>query len=189
MSNTNTLLVGLDDFKNKVDLHTDCDIDRLTPHIKEAQDIHISNKIGWELLIAILENPTDARFTELLCGSVFEYCGKTYKHYGLKCVLVYYSYGIYKYLNNYVDQSYGTVYKQVADSVPVDNDILTKIRNQNFNLANEYWENVKLYLCANKEDFTEFDTCNCHEAPIERGQSRLRKAKTFKKYGNDNNYY
>ena len=155
---------------------------------------YLANKIGWGLLDEVIENLSEEKYKNLLCGSTFEYCGKKQKHFGLKRVLVYYAYGLYKYSGNYIDTAHGTVYKSVSDSVPVDDKILTKLRNEYFNLANEYWRNVEKYLCANKETFTEFDTCNCEcecggcEEKTRLGKSRLRKIKTFKKYGNSNNY-
>jgi len=192
MCNLEELFIGISDFDCIADVANSCDIDRLCPHIREAQETHLANKIGWGLMDAISANLTDLAYQDLLCGSSFEYCGKKYKHFGLKRVLVYYSYGIYKYLGNYTDVNYGTVYKSVQDSVPVDDKILTKIRDQNFNLANEYWQNVERYLCANKDTFPDFDTCDCKcecstcGTKTTQGQSRLRKTKTFRKYGNDN---
>lgn len=194
MCDKDSLIIGFDDFNCIADVATHCDIDKLCHHITEAQEVHLSKKIGWELMEDIIANLSADNYKDLLCGSSFEYCGKKEKHFGLKRVLVYYSYALYKYSGNYIDTAYGTVYKSVEDSVPVDDNILTKIRNEYFNLANEYWKNVEKYLCLNKDIFTSFDDCNCScncgkcNDKTELGQSRLRKIKTFKKYGNSNNY-
>ena len=190
MCNKDNLLIEIYDFECISDVVNNCTIDRLCSHITEAQDIHLSNKVGWSLLQKVIDNPTSDDYKDLMNGSTFEYCGQTQKNFGLKRVLVHYSYGIYKYLNNYVDTSYGTVYKNVADSVPVDSKILKTIRDEHFNLANEYWKGVEMYLCANKEIFKEFNCKNecegCkdgNDKSVSVG-SRIRKARTFKKYGN-----
>lgn len=187
------LIVDIQDFERIADVVNNCTIDRLSPHILEAQELHLSNKIGWGLLDEIIEFPCNECFGDLMCGSTFEYCGKIQKHFGLKRVLIHYAYGLYKYSNNYVDTTYGTVYKQVADSVPVDEKVLKRLRDEHFNLANEYWKGVEMYLCANKEKFTEFDDCNCEcecndcDDKTATGQGRLRRVRTFKKYGNNMN--
>lgn len=183
------------DFDCITDVAPNCGIDRLCVHIREAQNVHLINKICYELIEDLIANPSN--HTDLLDGSVFTYNGVKHKHFGIKRILVHYAYGLYKYSNNYVDQPYGTVYKQVADSVPVDDKILTRIRNEHFNLANEYWKMTELYLKANEDTYDmckekcnndcggECGICSCSDSnnvSNSYGKSRIRKSRTFKKY-------
>jgi hypothetical protein len=179
------LLIDITDFRLVTDLDKSCKIERLEPFIMEAQDLHLSDKLGWSLLSKILEDVDNSKYNDLLNGSYFELNGKKYRHFGLKRVLVHYSYGIYKYLNNYVDMPYGTVYKEVQDSVPVQENTIKKLRDQHFNLASKYWQDVALYLCANKNTFIEFNCtkdCGCKTSKSNKVNSRLTKVTTFKKW-------
>lgn len=193
MCNLDDLIVDLMDFDCIAGVSSHCTIDVLCKHIREAQDINLSNKIGWGLLDEVINNLENPDYNDLLCGSTFEYCGRKEKHFGLKRVLVHYAYALYKYNGNYKDTSTGTVYKHTADSAPVGEDILKRIRNEHFNLAKEYWLMTEKYLCANKDIFTEFDDCNCKcdcndcENKTTKVNSRLKKARTFSKYGNNSN--
>lgn len=192
--NLDDLLIDNTDFNCITDVAFSCDIDRMCPFIREAQETLLVKHIGWGLLDEVLKNK--ANYQELLCGSVFEYCGKKQKHFGLKRVLVFYAYGLYKMRSSMTDTQYGTVQKLVADSVPLNYKDLNQLKIENFRLAKEYWQQVEKYLCANKEDnlYKEFDTCNCTcecgncNNKTGTGKARKRQVKTFKKYGNNNNY-
>jgi hypothetical protein len=186
------LIDSITDFECIADVAIHCDIDKLCPFIREAQETLLANKIGWGLLQDVIDNKDEESYQGLLCGSVFDYCNKKQKHFGLKRVLAHYAYGLYKYGGSYVDSSYGTVYKVVEDSTPVDEKILSRLKTQHFNLAEEYWKYVEKYLCAKKTTFTEFDDCNCacecgncNDLGI--GNARKLKVRTFKKYNSINN--
>lgn len=189
------LLVDITDFDCITGVSEHCTIDTLCKHIREAQDLYLSNKIGWELLeLLINEDCGDTEYNELLCGSTFEYCGKLEKHFGLKRVLVHYAYALKVRNGNYHDTSTGTVYKSVADSVPVDENILERLKLEHFKLASQYWKMTEKYLCANKEFFKMFDDCNCKcdcsdcDNKTTVNNSRVRKSRTFRKYGKNKEY-
>ncbi len=194
MCNLDELLIDITDFDCIKDIADHCTIDSLCQYIREAQDIHLSNKIGWGLLDLLINAvEVDTTYNDLLCGSVFQYCNKTEKHFGLKRVLVHYAYAIKVRNSNYHDTSTGTVYKQTRDSVPVDEDILERLKIEHYNLANEYWKMTEKYLCANAELFPDFNDCNCKcecddcDNKTTLGNSRFRKSTTFRKYGNNSN--
>lgn len=189
-----TLLIDKTDFECIVDVAFVCDIDKMCKFIREAQETLLVKHIGWGLLDDILKD--SSIYTDLLCGTTFEYCGKKYKHFGLKRVLVFYAYGLYKFRSSMIDTPHGTVQKIVEDSVPLNFKDLNQLKIENFNLAEEYWQQVNYFLCANKEEekYKNFDFTNCecgcgnNVNSKQLGGSRIRKVYTFKKYGNNNNY-
>jgi len=194
MCDLDLLLIDITDFDCITGVSEHCTIENLCKHIREAQDLYLSNKIGWELLELLVNDSENEAYTELLCGSTFEYCGKLEKHFGLKRVLVHYAYALKVRNGNYHDTSTGTVYKSVSDSVPVDENILERLKLEHFKLASQYWKMTEKYLCANIDTFTMYDYCNCecectdcnNKTTI--NNSRIRISRTFRRYGNDKNY-
>ena len=60
MCNLDELLIDITDFECIKNVADHCTIDSLCQYIREAQDIHLSNKIGWGLLDLLINSDCDS---------------------------------------------------------------------------------------------------------------------------------
>ncbi len=193
--NKDDLLLEQSDFDCVADISCNCDINTMCKFVREAQETLLHKHIGWALLDELLQNPD--KHKDLLCGSTFCHCNKTEKHFGLKRVLVFYSYGLYALRGSVQSQAHGMVQKLVQDSVPLNIKDLNQIKKENFQLAQEYWTGVEKYLCANRDKYAYYGVydcgcggkCGCDGSSAGNGHddsnigtARIRKVTTFRKY-------
>lgn len=159
---TQVLLVNRNDFECVTQLSTHCDWDVMDFYITERQNMDLCGLIGQPLLIDVIENRGDEKYDNLLNGCKYEGCdGLTYNHFGLKRVLVHFSYAAYVYRKGFVDTPFAVVQKMHKDSIPVPTNELRSLHNEHRKIANEYWQMTKNFLCNNTKIYPLFDNCDC----------------------------
>lgn len=159
-------IINLDktDFENVRQIATSCDFDDLQIYIEERQ-LDMIDLLGSPFYLDVVNNQDTPEYSDLMNGNIFTYhCGGTEytkQHFGLKRVLLHYTYGAYMYRRSIVDTPFGAVRKMAQDSVPVDLSVLESMDKENRRMAYKYWEMTKDYICANKETFTLFNFYLC----------------------------
>lgn len=158
-----TLLITRSDFDGIVNLsdHHALGDDLLNQYIKERQFLDLTGLLGSNFLEDILDNLAESSYAPILDGATWEYSGKKYRHYGLRRVLVHYSFAAYVYRGGMVDTPYSFVQKRSQNSLPVPITDLRALHNEHRRIAHEYWVKTHLYLCHHKDDFAEFEDCDC----------------------------
>lgn len=149
------------DFQNVRQIATSCDFDDLQIYIEERQ-LDMIGLLGGPFYLDVVTNQDDPTYSDLMNGSNFTYeCGgKTYtkQHFGLKRVLLHYVYGAYIFRRSIVDTPFGAVRKQAQNSIPVDLDTLESLDKENRRMAYQYWEMTRDYICAARDEDTDFLT-------------------------------
>ena len=84
---------------------------------------------------------------------------QTKRHLGIKRVWIYYAYAKYLIINAHSDTPNGLVNKQNEWSMPVPLRELNDLSNKYKNMGRETLQNLREYLCINKEIFPKFDAC------------------------------
>lgn len=146
-----------------------CDLSKLCLATEEAKQFDLIPLFCYAIVHEILENwnlqDTDADFQKyknLICGGTFEDCnGKLLLNPGFKKVWVYYAYARYILINGFNDTANGMVQKQSDWSVPTPLKELNDFSNKYRSMGKQAFEVVIGYLCQNKENFPNFDDCNC----------------------------
>ena len=110
---------------------------------------------------ATIPNPDFEKYQALICGGSYTHDGKTYLNMGLKSVWVYYSYARYLLINQFNDTANGTVTKQNEFSIPTPLKEITDFSNKYRAMGKDAFESVQGYLCRNRDQFTNFNSCNC----------------------------
>lgn len=163
--NTEPLFIELKDFDCIAQVARHCDWNQLCSYIREQQNLSLLPKIGqclFSKLAAFLtdENKEDNYtpeeiniFDNLFCGGTYFSCsGEEKRHFGLKRMLVHYSYGAYIYKHSFVDTPFGVVQKLNDDSLPAPMQELRNLNKDHRNNAEFYWEMTSEYICSIKEN-------------------------------------
>lgn len=130
----------------------------LKPFILEAQEFDVRPFLGDEFWIDLVNDfdasPSLATYSDLFNGSTYVYSGVTYKHEGIKAMLIYYTYS--RYLNNAQTSvtPFGVVQKLNDDSQQVPERTLTRLVSQAVSGAKVYEERVKDYIIRNASQYT-----------------------------------
>jgi len=99
---------------------------------------------------------------KLIFGGEYATCnGKTRKQGGVKKVITYYSYARYVMTNVFNDTATGLVQKTNEFSIPIDPKALKDLSNEYRNFGFITFNETINFLCANKDSFTDFDSCEC----------------------------
>lgn len=125
----------------------------LNQHINLAQFVDVQKLMGVDFYNDLIRNSTDANYISLLDGGDYTYQGITYTNEGLKSVIVHYTYGRYLLLGSQTDTPFGYVEKLTNDSQPVDITQKKTTSKMYQTTAFNYWENVKLFLDRNADDY------------------------------------
>lgn len=137
---------------------------KLNEMIIDAQMMDLQPLLGELFFNKLVTNPSN--YSELMDGGVYEYNGESYHNYGLKKVLVYFSYARYVMFGSAIDTPFQQVFKQNENSQPVDNATKKTTYNMNRDSAYQVWENVKNYLTRMQHpDFKH----NCQTSAPSRG--------------------
>ena len=191
-----TPMISRLDFENVVQISKHCDYEVLQEYILERQNLDMLGLLGNCFYVNVIDNLTNADYSDLLDGSKFQVeCNgetKTLVHFGLKRVLIHYSYAAYVFRKGFVDTPFSVVIKQSEDSVPVSQTDLKTLHNEHRTIAFNYWKMTLEYLCANKDTFTEFDEdlcegCESCKNDCECGKSSCLKCKGGKPNSTRNN--
>lgn len=136
---------------------------KLDEMILDAQMLDIQPLLGEKLYNKVVAAPVD--YSALMDGGVYEVNGTTYTNYGLKMVLVYFTYARYIMFGSAIDTPFSVVEKLNNDSRPVDASGKKTIYVLNRDAAFQVWENVKNYLIRTKDP----DFNNCRTSAPSRG--------------------
>lgn len=145
-----------------------CDLQKLCIATEESEIFDIIPLFCFEFVQDVLDNwnlePTDPNFEKyrnLICGGSYTANGKLQQNLGFKKVWIYYTYARYMLINQINDTANGAVRKQNDWSVPTPLKEVNDISNKYRNMGKAAYESLMNYLCANKEIFPKFDSCNC----------------------------
>ncbi|MDV4026818.1 hypothetical protein CMT52_21085 [Elizabethkingia anophelis] len=141
-----------------------CDLKKLCIGTEEAKIFDIIPLFCFEFVQDVLDNWNSdvEKYKNLICGGTYTDCnGKLQQNLGFNKVWVYYSYARYILVNQFNDTANGTVQKQNDFSIPTPLKEVNDISNKYRNMGKLAYESVLGYLCANKDLFPKFDTCNC----------------------------
>ena len=152
----------------------------LNQQILDAQRIDLVNLMGAEFYNDLIRNSTDANYVTLLDGGDYTYNNTPYTNYGLKAVLVHYTYSRYVLFGDQTDTPFSFVTKTNENSTPVSTEAKKTTSKNNEQVAFNYWENVQLFLERNKDDYPLYKSCLIPQT---------RSFKFSKIGGNDNRVY
>lgn len=98
----------------------------------------------------------------LIYGGEYTGCnGKTRKHYGVKDILIYYSYARYVILNGFNDTATGVVKKTNEFSIPTPLGELKDYADKYRNMGRISFNRTVGFMCANTDIFTWTDCKGC----------------------------
>ena len=149
------LLIDREDFAtyNRAISQSEYNKGNLNQYILDAQFVDLKGLLGSEFYEDIIRNSTSEMYNDLIDGSVYEYKGKTYTNYGLKSVLVYYSYARYVLNSANVDTPFGMVQKNNVNSTATSYQEKKSIFKMNQQIGYEYFKTVFDFLERNSKDF------------------------------------
>lgn len=134
-------------------------------YAREVQRTDMRSLLGNCFFGEVLKNRNDAKYQELLDGSTYTVDGEELTHFGLRAVMVHYTFAAYMYRGGIVDTPYSAVQKMSEDSIPVPIQELRNFKDEHRHIGYQYWKQIEHFLCAkHKEDSTYwgcFDDCNC----------------------------
>ena len=150
-----TALITLEDIIRYKQISTKPNLKKLNEIILDAQLIDLQPLIGERLYNRIVANPSD--YTELLDGGAYDYNSEAYTNYGLKMVLVYFTYARYMMFGGFTDTPSGTVVMRKDNSDPIDTTSKRNIYQLNRESAIQLWANVSSYLTRTRQPL--FNNC------------------------------
>lgn len=161
--NNENILILQSDFDCIIDIANICSYEHLCPYIRECQSLELPKLLCDNLFIELLNDSENAIYTDLLCGSTFTDCsGKTKLHFGVKRMLMYLAYSKYILRGGYIDSGYGIVEKMGENFMTTPIAEKEKLSKHYRSIAFDYYENIKSYLCVNKDTFNlDCFECEC----------------------------
>lgn len=171
------VIICKDDFECVGQVAKSCDWDQLCIYIREQQNLSLLPKIGQCLFDKILkycqgwflktescqEDEYDI-LKHLFLGGRYTACDGTSRiHFGLKRVLVHWTYGAYIYRHGLIDTPFGVVQKVNQDSIAAPLKDLEKINIEQRNNAEYYWRLTRDFLCSVKDcpELADCNICDC----------------------------
>jgi hypothetical protein len=124
---------------------------KLNTYIQEAQEFDVMKFLGDEFYIALendfIAQPSLPTYSDLFNGSEYIYAGVTYRHRGIKAMLIYYAYARYLANTQSNQTAFGNVAKTNPDSTPVSDKTIQRQVEQALAGAYKYQSDVNDYLC------------------------------------------
>lgn len=145
-----------------------CNLEKLDIAINEAILFDLKPLLcGLFYDVDINWNETEGDWFNLIEPKEFTGCNdKPKSHQGLKNVLIRYAYARYVILNNIDDTPNGGVTKTNEWSIPKPYNDLKQISERYRNMGYQLWKEVEMYICLNKEVYTDADfdcsSCGCN---------------------------
>ena len=135
---------------------------KLLPYVVDAQQLDLKELIGSAFYLALYKDVTDSPalqiYSDLWNGSEWICNNITYRHEGLKTVLVHFSYARYIMNSGQEETAFGVQIKKEENSEPIsEKTLLRKIDNAN-SAAFAYFKDVELYL---NDNYTDYPLWNC----------------------------
>lgn len=134
--------------------------DRVVPAIIKAQRSYIRSVLGKALYKDLIDNQTETKYSDLLNGAEYtDSSGNSVDFYGLKPVIILYSYGLFIKSDDVRVTRAGIKKKVKAESENVSEEKIESERQRAFNEATKYMREVLDYINTNKSDFPLFNQC------------------------------
>lgn len=151
-------LIRIEDIQAIKPISGNLDINKkLNPYIREAQEFDITKFLGDEFYIALEEDfaaqPSLATYADLFNGCEYQYDGRTYRHRGIKAMLIEFAYARYKSNAQVNDTAFGTVVKTTPDSQPASEKSIARQVDNALSAAYKYQSDVYDYLCRKSSDY------------------------------------
>ncbi len=159
-----TTLLTVDDFTPYRAISANINvIKKLLPYVGEAQQFDLKELMGSAFYLSFINDyassPSFANYTDLWNGSEWIVDNKTYRHEGLKVVLIYLSYARYVMNSNIEETAHGTVIKKEEYSTPVSEKTILRKADSAKSGAIVYFDDVKKYLDDNYTLYPLWDKC------------------------------
>lgn len=137
---------------------------KLDPYILEAQQFDLKPMLGNALYLDLCNDfaayPSLSVYSDLFNGSEWTESGFTYRHEGLKSVLVYFSYARYVIESPLSETANGVVIKTEQYSQSAEDKALIRRRDTAYSGAQAYWVDVKKFLNDNYLDYPLWENCD-----------------------------
>lgn len=143
------LLIQTDDLKRFSSLSGNLDDDKLIQFIKIAQDIHLQNYLGTDLLNALLDGVENTNLTANETALINNYVKDMLIHWALVEALGHVAYTI---SNN------GVFKRTNENSETVSKDELDSLIERHRKIAQSYTRRFVDYMCYNDNLFPEYDS-------------------------------
>lgn len=163
-----SIVITQDDFNVIGQVAKHCNLDKLNIAINESIKFDIKPLVC-DLFKDITDNWSEESgiWHDIIISKDFTGCGGVNKsHYGLKEVLVRYSYARYIILNGLDDTPNGGVTKSNNWSIPKPYSDLKNVSDRYRSMAYEQWKEVEEYICLNKyvynANFLDCKSCGCN---------------------------
>ena len=147
-----TTLINISDIQAVESISSNLNVNKkLNPHILDAQECDVRPLLGEEFWIDIVDNLSD--YDDLWLEHTYTHAGHTYRHPGLKYVLIMYTYARYKDDAQMHDTAHGVVMKTTEFSTPVSDKAIARAGAKARSSAQVYWSRVKQYLDRKYQDY------------------------------------
>lgn len=179
------LIINKSDFVGRVDLPANLsDIKKLNPHIQHAEDFDLRNLMGdryfyhfisWFNTDGTLKTDAPDDVKNMFNGSVYEVDTVEWSNPGIKPVLVYFSAArLIKGIDLTVTpQSFATKTNEFSEQVSASRR--NQQANEYENQAIAYWNQIRIYLGHNREDYPVYFVNHCGCGREERSQVRAKR--------------
>ena len=127
--------------------------DKSDEYIREAQEIDLRALLSPKFYADLIANYTSTKYQTLINGTSYVVDGVTYEFSGLKAVLAYYAYARLVLTVDVVSTPFGLNRKLSQDSEPISSAQKRDIRDESRQTASTYFQQVKAYIEANKDDY------------------------------------
>lgn len=172
----NSDLLTISDFRVVGIMTAHCNRDKLNTAINFARTFKMDELLCYGFMADIVEKwgilnalpagepiPEElVRYKTLIDGGEFPDCnGKTKYQQGIRSLWVHYAYAEYVKINQLDDTPNGLKFKNNEFSVQPTLGEVNTFSFKYDNMAKAIYQNIKEYLCINKDIFTKFDDCDC----------------------------
>jgi len=149
------LLINRIDFANNYRniSQSNYNLGNLDQHISDAQFVDIQRLMGIDFYNDLIRNSNSANYQSLLIGGDYTYKGTVHTNVGLKSVIVFYAYARYLMFGSNVSTPFGLVQKQGNNSSEISFADKKTMSKNNEQTGYNYWENVRLFIERNKNDY------------------------------------
>jgi len=169
-------LLKVEDFRKVTIMTATCNKAKLDTAINTSRILKIDSLLcydfvsdiisKWRLINALTpEDPVPpelVNYVKLIEGGEYQDCKDKVKNMeGFKTLWIYYAYGEYTRINHFDDTPNGLVGKTNEFSMPTPNGDVNNFAFKYENMGKFVFENIKEYLCLNKDLFPKFDACDC----------------------------
>lgn len=146
-------LITISDIKEFKELTANVNFAKeVQPHVIEAQEFEIVPLIGMPFFIAIeddfISSPSLQNYSDLFNGCEYTCNGQTYRHQGLKAVIIYHAYARYLANANQTSTAFGFVQKVSQNSEPISEASIARKVKQARSGAAEFENRLIHYLNA-----------------------------------------